>query len=293
MSKENRLLICGKNFHARAAFRKLRSLPDAGKILGFIDTEAEQQGPDFMHLPVFPLAKIEHFDYDQIIIAGRYVDRMRQKLSEFVSPSKIREMKRSEFQPTLEQLTVRSKQTKSMLVTLLDVLEKNRIDYWLLASSLLAIERRQDLAWFADVDIAVPNAQIQTLDSILRSSSQLPSAQTNIQSQDGPFWKGGSPYQIVLRSDVDLVEFEPAVLDIHALFIYDDRAYYSTGNAAFLSVSPHHFDGAETVHYEGMALRVPLDRHDYLSSTYGESWHTPSESFLASDHQGRWRWPNA
>lgn len=292
MSRLNRLLICGKNFHARAAFRKLRSLPDAGEVVGFIDTEAAHQGPDFMQMPVFSLTDVKRCDYDQIIIAGRYVDRMRQKLIDStISAEKIREMKRSEFQPSAEQLVARSKQTRAMLIALLNVLEKNKLDHWFLASSLLAIERGQDLAWFADVDITVPYTHMGTLDSYLRSDSQLAAIQTHTQSQDGPFWRAGNPYQIVLRSDVDLVESEPAVLDIHALFMHDGRAYYSNGDTSFLSVSPHHFSSAETVRYDGIDLRVPLDRHAYLASTYGEDWQTPTESFLASDHRGRWQWP--
>ncbi len=291
MPINNRILICGKNFHARAAFRKLRSTPEAGQVIGFIDTESVSKTPDFMGLPVFGVADLENSSFDQIIVAGRYVDEMRKNLVERAIPNgKICEMKRSDYQPTQSQMAPRSAQTRAILVPLVRLLNELDINYWFLASSLLAIERNQDLAWFGDVDIAIPFESMLILSKALDTSDQFALVERRTQSHDGPFWQTGSLYQIVLRSETDIIESEPAIFDLHAFYFHDDLAYYAAGNAGFLTADQRHFFGAETIHFGGLELRVPLDRHTYLASTYGPDWHSPSESFRASDHIGRKNW---
>ena len=291
MAFNNRILICGKNFHARAAFRKLRAMPDAGQVIGFIDTQSASKNSDFMGLPVFDLADLENSSFDEIVLAGRYADEMQKLLVERAIPNgKIKEMKRSDYQPTQGQLAPRSEQTKAILVPLLKLLNGLDINYWFLASSLLAIERNQDLAWFGDVDIAIPFESMAILSNALEGANQFALVEKRNQSHDGPFWQAGSLYQIVLRSESDIIESEPAIFDLHALYFHEGHAYYAAGNAGFLSADQRHFLGAETTQFSGMDLRVPFDRHDYLSSTYGPDWYTPSESFRASDHIGRKSW---
>lgn len=291
MTSNSRILICGKNFHARAAFRKLRTMPEAGQVIGFIDTESASKNIDFMGLPVFGLTDLSDSSFDQIVVAGRYVDEMQKNLLAHAIPNeKIREMKRTDYQPTKLQMEPRSQQTQEILLRLLRLLNELDINYWFLASSLLAIERKQDLAWFGDVDIAIPVESMAILSNSLDVSDRFALVERQKQSHDGPFWQAGSLYQIMLRSETDIIESEPAIFDVHALFLHDGLAYYATGNAIFLSADERHFLGSETTHFSDIAMRVPLDRHAYLSSTYGTNWDLPSESFRASDHIGRKSW---
>lgn len=291
MNLNNRIFICGKNFHARAAFRKLRSMPEAGQVIGFINTESLSEAADFLGLPVVSLADLKNSSFDQIIVAGRYVDEMRKNLIEHAIPNeKICEMKRSDYQPTQNQMAPRSAQTQAILVPLVQLLNQLGINHWFLASSLLAIERNQDLAWFGDVDIAIPFESMATLSEALAASNQFSLVERRTQSHDGPFWLAGSLYQIVLRSETDIIESEPAIFDLHALYFHDGLAYYAAGNAGFLSADQRHFFGADTTHFANLELRLPLDRHAYLASTYGPDWYSPSESFRASDHIGRKNW---
>jgi len=291
MARPERIIICGKNFHARAAFRKLRATPESGQVIGFIDLGLSSKIDDFMGLPVFGLSDIRHDSFDQIIVAGRYVDEMRKSLVEHAIPAeKICEMKRSDYQPTPAEMTPRSLQTRAILASLKKLLDQLDISHWFLASSLLAIERKQDLAWFGDVDIAIPFKSMATLSEALDASDQFALFERRTQSHDGPFWKTGDLYQIVARSDTDIVESEPAIIDMHALYFHDDLAYYAAGNAGFLSADQRHFTGAETRQFAGLDLPVPLEGHAYLTATYGADWQTPSESFRATDHIGRKYW---
>ena len=286
-TKPHKILICGRNFHARAAFRKLNAAPQAWDIIGFAENVGSNSPRVFFDKPIFHLSSLTKLDFDHIVIAGRYTNEMRTSILESgVASEKIWEMKRSEYQPTASAMRQRSEQTYAILKDLLLILRKQHFDHWFVASSLLALKRDQDLAWFADVDIAIPYEQLDALSIALQTSAIFYSAEVRRHAENGPLWRGGNIFQIVVKTNSDLPKCEPAIIDIHALHRCHKKAYYNLTDTSFLSVDVEHFLGNRKLRYCDLELDVPLNDEMYLKSTYGDLWKTPAEYFNTNDHIG-------
>lgn len=283
-----KFLIYGRNFHARAAFRKLNSAADGSDVIGFVEQKEEIGQQDFLGKPIFPISKLRDLDFDRVVIAGRYLQEMKDAiLQSGVNAEKIWAMKRSEFQPPAAELQQRSAATLANLEPLLDLINQNSVEHWFLASSLLALKRGQDLAWFADVDIAVPAEQLEGLAEAIKASNLFHVFEIRQHKSNGLFWRAGNIYQIVIRSGQELMQFEPAVIDIHALHRHDDQAYYNLTENNFLKVSNAHFVSHSTMPYGNLNLNIPLEEVSYLKATYGDNWAVPAELFNNHDHVGR------
>ena len=286
-----KILIYGRNFHARAAFRKLEESPEAWHVMGFVEKSAGHPAKEFLGKRIFTPAELSLIDFDSIVIAGRYTNEMRTAiLQSGVASAKIWEMKRSEYQPTETAMHQRSEQTYATLKDLLCILKNQGLEHWFVASSLLALKRNQDLAWFADVDIAVPYEKLEDLHSALQVSGLFHSVDALRHAANGAFWKEGKVFQITIQSTSILQFSEPAIIDIHALHILDNKAFYNLTDTSFLTVDSAHFMGHQTLRYGDLELNVPVDGERYLQATYGENWQVPAELFNANDHVGRVNW---
>jgi hypothetical protein len=286
-TKPHKVLICGRNFHARAAFRKLNIAPQAWDIIGFVENVGDNSPTIFFEKPIFQLSSLAKLDFDYIVIAGRYTNEMRTSILECgVTSEKIWVMKRSEYQPSASAMRERSEKTYVILKDLLEILRKQRFDHWFVASSLLAVKRDQDLAWFADVDIAVPYEQLEAFGIALQASGIFYSVEIRRHAEDGPLWIGGNIFQIVIKTNSDLPKCEPAIIDIHALHRCHKKAYYNLTDTTFLSVDVVHFLGSRKLRHYDLELDVPINDEIYLKSTYGELWATPAEYFNTNDHIG-------
>lgn len=283
-----KILIYGKNFHARAAFRKLYSRASEFEIIGFIENSNNITSINFFDKTVYQTSNLNQIDFDQIVVAGRYISEMKEIiLASGVPENKIWEMKRSEFQPSTQELSKRSDETKANLKFLLKILNDQKVDYWFVASSLLALKREQDLAWFADVDIAIPFEKLDAICSVIEATNFFYSIEVSRHLTSGKLWSAGNIYQIVIKSGPSLKQSEPAVIDIHALHRFKNKVYYNLTDSSFLNVSDVHFSGKKKIKYGDLSLNIPIQADKYLSSTYGDQWVTPVEFFNVQDHIGR------
>ena len=283
-----KILVCGRNFHARAAFRKLNSTPWKWNVVGFIEKNETGDMNNFFEKPIFAMSEINQINFDLIIIAGRYTSEMKDVLIKSgISNEKIWEMKRSEFQPSAQDLQLRADATTAYLTILLEIFSQNSVDHWFVASSLLAFKRGQDLAWFADVDVAIHQERLEEIASAIQDSDLFHSIEICRHETDGKFWRAGEIYQIVINSLADSIRYEPAVIDIHALHVVDNKAYLNIADRSFLTVDGAHFKGAKKIYYNNLELNIPIAEEQFLETTYGYQWQTPAEFFNTNDHISR------
>lgn len=283
-----KILVYGRNFHARAAFRKLNSNPSKWNVIGFIEKNETGEMNNFFEKPIFAMSEINQINFDLVVIAGRYMSEMKDVLiNSGISHEKIWEMKRSEFQPSAQDLQMRADATMAYLKILLEIFSQSSVDHWFVASSLLAFKRGQDLAWFADVDVAIHQERLEEIASTIQDTDLFHSIEISRHATDGKFWRAGEIYQIVINSLADSIKYEPAAIDIHALHVVDNKAYLNIADKSFLIVDSAHFKGFNIMRYNGIELNIPLAEEQYLESTYGEQWHTPAEFFKISDHINR------
>ena len=286
-SKTN-ILIYGRNFHARAAFRKLNLESESFNIIGFVESGGNNLEKEYFNLPFINICDIKNIDFNYIVIAGRYINEMRNIIiANGIEKDKILEMSRSEYQPNDQSINQRTEETYDILKSLIDILNFNSIDHWFIASALLALKRNQKLAWFADVDIAIPYEQLDNISSILNNSSFKYSIEIRRHTNNGFLWEIGRVYQIMIKSKSDIILSEPAIIDIHALHLKNESVYYNLTDTNFLKTDSYHFKGKEKFKYKDLDLNIPIEAEKYLESTYGINWKTPSQFFSMSDHFGR------
>ena len=288
MKNRKKIFIYGKNFHARSAFRKLKKQTQFWDIIAFITNDKEEVKNKFFNLPVFHIDKLKTLDFDLIVVAGRYVKEMTNTLHRAgVLFDKIWIMKRSEFQLEGQDLQLRSKKIDSILKILLPLLHENNIDHWFIASSLLALKREQDLAWFNDVDIAIPENSIEFLNTILQNHSKFHSVETFRRNGGTVKSNTNTIYKIVIKSKSNIILNEPAIIDMHPISTSGNKALYSFGADEFLSTEKCCFLSFDTIQYKNFVLKIPVFSEIYLNSTYGEEWKKPSDFFDHDSHLGR------
>jgi hypothetical protein len=289
--KMRKVLIYGRNFHARAAFRKLSSQPSAWEIIGFVEQDISNLPTQYFDIPVINSSQITQIDFDHIVVAGRYSIEMQTAiLKSGVPKEKIWKMKRSDYQPACSAMQLRSQQTYALVKDLIFLLRKSDISHWFIASALLALKRNQDLAWFGDVDIAIPYDQLSTLNKLLQANGKFDLVEVRKHAADGPFWKSGGIFQIIIKSVTDTKVSEPAIIDIHALHFQDGNVFYNLSDTKFLSTSDAYFQRHQIFEREELKFNVPIDAEGYLAATYGNEWRTPAEFFNTSDHHGIISW---
>ena len=93
----------------------------------------------------------------------------------------------------------------------------------------------------------------------------------------------GEIKQIVIQSNVNLEDEEPAIIDIHVKFFHDNQ--YKCPVGKFTLFTPKScLDSYEVIAYKDLSLKIPLNSLMYLELIYGKHWKTPVENWEAGDY---------
>ena len=279
-------LVFGVGMHGRAAYRMLKR--KGVSVVGFLDNDRGKTGGSFAGHTVYHPEDLNGLKFDTVVLAGRNIGAIsRQLVDEFgMSEGRLRLLTRSELKPPPEVISRRSKATDFLLRTAIRTFESLGGNYWMDASSLLALMRGTDLAEFSDVDVTVVCPQLldRVWNSLLeRKDRPFGLERFEVLKSKGPF-EAGVIKKIVIRSSEPIEEIEPACVDIVLKLPYGDR-YLMPYLDRFLYVPRRHFEGFDNATYNGLSLRVPLELEGYRTLKYGEDWRTPTE-FWGADEYG-------
>ena len=186
-----RVLIFGLSYHGRAVYRLLdRKIYD---IVGFIENDIDKIGGKFDGKNIYHTKKINHIDFDKVIISGRNIDDMvRQLKDEFnIDRGKILVMGRSDLALNSSALEKKEKTLCEMLYYFINLSSKEGIDYWMGYSSLLALKRGEEFAKFSDIDICIMSEQIPLFFDVLNKESRLYDITSHKYHSDSKYWKKG------------------------------------------------------------------------------------------------------
>ncbi|GEM_PF-960519 len=280
-----RIIIFGVSAYGRSIYRILRKDKNY-EIVAFIDNDPQKQGNTFDGKKIIDPLNINQLRFDQIYIGGRYIDEQVAQLEKIgIDPLSIKLIKKPDLKLSAEERKIKNHEIDTVLQTLIPILEENKINYWLDYSSLLSLYRKDDLAEFSDIDIA-----LNSHDSGIKLWNHLQSSRLNDTHQlkmvtfdaDTEFSLKGNVLKIEIESNGNPWD-EHAIFDIHVKFPHGDcYKHFIESNTHFC---PKDFlDTHEYYQYKNFNLRVPSKVNDYLSLIYGEKWIVPADYWSGSSY---------
>ena len=248
-------------------------------IVGFIENDINKIGGKFDNISIYNIENINSIDYDKVIISGRNIDDMIIQLRDqfVINKEKIVVMGRSDLALNIIALEKKEKKLCEMLHHVINLSNKEDIDYWMSYSSLLALKRGEEFAKFSDIDISVMSDKILLfLDSLNKNSKQYDITTCSYQ-KSSKYWNKGDISSITISERVDITISEPAAIDLVALSKYHESAFVPGPFDKMHCFPLSYFDGNNTISRFNIDLRVPSNVEEYLQLVYGDNWVKPVE----------------
>ena len=171
---------------------------------------------------------------------------------------------------------------KNMLLKTIDILDQNRIKYWLEAGTLLGILRDGDLIpWDYDADLGI---LAQSADEIMKLRSKFfPNywiKRRKIQSH----WIPGDMRAIKVKTLWEKIRQINFHVDLFCVYPVQDKYRWVDSNA-LKHVDRKYYDTLSTIEWEGRTINIPNHAEEYLSLRYG-NWKIPEQNYNAGLHDG-------
>ena len=287
MKKEHqkKILIFGIGLSGRAAFRKLKQNKE-NNIVGFIDNNVTANNKIFFNKIVYSPIQISSIDFDLIAISGRNITEIQdQLLNDLEIPKgKILLLTRSDLALSIDVKKNKEKSITDVLKVLINEMDGNKIDYWMDFSALLALHRDIEFSDFSDVDIAVNSLEnANKIFELMSLKKENYNISKKLIDEKLNYANEGEIKQIVIQSNVNLEDEEPAIIDIHVKFFHDNQ--YKCPVGKFTLFTPKScLDSYEVIAYKDLSLKIPLNSLMYLELIYGKHWKTPVENWEAGDY---------
>ncbi len=164
---------------------------------------------------------------------------------------------------------------ETLLLKTIDILDKNKIPYWVDEGTLLGLIRDGDfIPWDYDADLGVSGEHVDQVLSL---------------------WPQFLPENLIrkrvmkngwINSEIRSVKIQPIKekllnIDLHLdiFFKYKTDNMYRWFNVdAFKQVDAKHFDNLNTIEWKGNRVKIPSHAEEYLTQNYG-NWEIPDENF--------------
>ncbi len=168
---------------------------------------------------------------------------------------------------------------RSQLVATIDLLDKHSITYHLEGGTLLGIVRDGDLLpWDKDTDISIMSADLSRLLPVLDELKALGWRITERSFEQHEAFAHQEDVRLVKVKDRFLKVLAGAnTLDLFVKYIHEGYAYW-IADSNVMRVSAHHYEGFETVPWEGRQVKVPVDYEGYLEAKFG-NWKVPQKEW--------------
>lgn len=182
---------------------------------------------------------------------------------------------------------------RRQLLAAIDLLDKHSITYHLEGGTLLGIVRDGDLLpWDKDTDISVMSADANRLQPVLNDLKAEGWRITNRSfEQDEAFARQQDMRLIKVKDRFMKVLAGANTLDVFVKYIHEGHAYWIAASNV-MRVSAHHYEGFETVPWEGRQVKVPVDYEGYLEAKFGnwkvpqKEWHCDMENTVVRPRAG-------
>jgi len=252
-------------------------------IIGFIDNNKELKGQFYDDKPIYMVDDIINLDFDKVLIGGVHYEAMENQLKDLgITEDKIEMIEDSQISYSDD---IRSKKVDELVYLFCDIMEKENIKYYLIASSLLSLLRGDDLAKVSDVDIMLDSKEdLKRVYEIFKQyeekfdmnvTNYLVDKQTN-------FLNIGDSSFVTIASKSDPKISEPAMIDVNILFESKNHRFYRLGDK-YIYFDKKYFEEIKYLDYKNIKMPVPHMYDQYLIETYGEGYIVPPARWSEDD----------
>jgi len=272
LKKINVIVGCG--YYGRAIYRKIRIKK---KKIVFVDNNFNiKKCFNKKVLKPHELIKIQK-DINLIYFAGRYLDEQIPQIKKLNLKKKMIIFKNKELLPKKKIIIARENKILKILDLILTNFNKEKINYWIDRSSLLAIFRKQYFSEFSDVDISVDIKDYNRFSKLLKKLFK----KNNNLKEKTIFFKNKkySKFYISSKSKNTLKE-EPVFID----FIYRrfEKKMVKSIGIKLIDIPLRFFNHLQMINYKEISFKIPKYSKKYLNLIYGIKWKKPINFYLKS-----------
>ena len=260
-------VIFGTGYHSRKIFRKFKK---KYKVLYFVDNDKKKIGKNIFKKKIKKVEtlKKDYHKINLILIYGIYSKIFIKQARSLGVSKKIQLLDYKSTLPSIQESRNRERFTIEILKNFIKILEKKDINYYLISSSLIAILRKDNLANYSDVDIAISNKNMNNAYNalkILKKKYKVTKSSTQSNKKIN---------QILIKSINNTEKFEPATIDCVPIYTKKKFAYIKFKDKKYFKFDKSFFSKKLKVKYKKKLVDVPNNPKKFLETMYGKNWYS-------------------
>ena len=275
-----KIVIFGNSHYGRAALRKCNESKKF-ECVCFLDSNKKLHNKKVLKKKIYHITKINKINFDKIIFCGRYIKEQLKQVKKYnIKKSKFLIWGKSKLLPPKKKLIQREKIILKMLSYVVKKFNQNQINYWMDASGLLALVRKQYLAEFSDVDISINSRDVKKIYKIIKGNKKMFSFNSGFLTKIRKNKKiPKTPMSITARANPEIIE--PPIIE----FFINKITKKQIKKECKLAIGRHYYEklpkkycrSFKIIKYKGLSLNVPSNHEEYLEYLYGKSWKKKAE----------------
>ena len=275
-----KVVIFGNSHYGRAALRKCNASKKF-KCVCLLDSNRKIHNTKILKKKIYHITKINKINFDKIIFCGRYIKEQLKQVKKYnIKKSKFLIWGKSKLLPPKKKLIQREKIILKMLSYVVKKFNQNQINYWMDASGLLALVRKQYLAEFSDVDISINSRDVKKIYKIIKGNKKMFSFNSGFLTKIRKNKKiPKTPMSITARANPEIIE--PPIIE----FFINKITKKQIKKECKLAIGRHYYEklpkkycrSFKIIKYKGLSLNVPSNHEEYLEYLYGKSWKKKAE----------------
>ena len=260
-------VIFGTGYHSRKIFRKFKK---KYKVLYFVDNDKKKIGKNIFKKKIKKVEtlKKDYHKINLILIYGIYSKIFIKQARSLGVSKKIQLLDYKSTLPSIQESRNRERFTIEILKNFIKILEKKDINYYLISSSLMAILRKDNLANYSDVDIAISNKNMNNAYNalkILKKKYKVTKSSTQSNKKIN---------QILIKSINNTEKFEPATIDCVPIYTKKKFNYIKFKDKQYFKFDKSFFSKKLKVKYKKKLVYVPNNPKKFLETMYGKNWYS-------------------
>ena len=200
---------------------------------------------------------------------------------------KIIRTDRWKYPHSREEIQEREKILLSILKKLLNIFNKNKVNYFIDCSSLLAIARKQKLAEFSDIDIALPGIKLEAIYVLVKKFMKNCIVKAFYFKKKNFLIKKNSLIQVVITSKCNTYKTEPVNIEFYNEFFYKGSFYRYVPQSLFHRVPSIFRNKYIIFKYNKLNLKVTKYYKQCLKYYYGKFWRVRHKNWKNSNSKSR------
>ena len=280
--KNKYVLVFGASSDGRRIFRYLNKRK---KNILFLDNDKKKNNSNFLGTKIFHPEKFNlHYKISKIYLGGRYMDEQYNQLKKDIKFKNIEIIKtdRWKYKPSKIEIRKKEKNLIKMLKKVLKILHCLKKNLIADASTLLGLLRKQNLAYFSDLDFSIDQNKISKLYLLIKRNLSGYNVNVVRYKKNVLNFKKGEINQVIISEKCNLKTREPNIIDISAEKRKGKYYLKYDGTKSYSKVPLKFRKKFKLVNYKTIELLAPSPLNDYIKFCYGKNWKIKKKSWKNS-----------